>query len=112
MVANRAIFGPGPDRLRVTEDSFANLIDSLPEDAFENNYLLLVAIHQKLFPHKQEGSIRQASKWLALPQADECASGIYEIDGNYVSASPVRTHLCPVEEGINITEKYRGQVEQ
>jgi hypothetical protein len=110
MVANRAVFGPD-SLLRVTEDSFANLIEYLPEDVVDKNYLLLVAIHQKLFPHKREGSIRQANKWLALPQSDDGARGICEIDGNFVSIAPSRTHLCPVEEGINIPEKYRGQME-
>ena len=60
IVANRAIFGP--DLIRITEDAFASFVDVLPENVIENNYLLLTAIHQKLFPHKRKGSIRRAER--------------------------------------------------
>ncbi len=105
IIANDALRVKGVKK--VSMGAFAGLVESLPEGVFDGYRDALIGIHQRLFPHRREGSLKKVEKWLELVQADEGARGIFRIDANRgprfgvdyaASVGSSRVLMCPADK--------------
>jgi len=105
IIANDALRVKGVKK--VSMGAFAGLVESLPEEVFDEYRDVLIGIHRKMFPRRMSGSIRKPDKWLELIQADEGARGIFRIDANRgprfgvdyaASVGSSRVFLCPADK--------------